>query len=557
MAGFSLGAVVGSLASLGQAHGYAVSADVTSIAQAYNLWTADPQAALVARRRVTNYLGLRIEDISLGPRLRLDEPLARNELAVAIELRVDSDFGDYLCSVGRVTASSPLSCLDRTAGGVRTDPELGNHRPELLFAYVEGRRLGGWLTLRLGRQLTWDLLDLRGLDGLQISAQTPFHVAIDAWGGLSQSGGLPIDPSLYVLDGTSRSPDRRPDDPRQQSLSLQPTFGFSARLTGLRDLQVRLSYRHTWSPTAGRQAAGCPLGQSCAPAWGSLEDRLAASAHGRLLDGRLQGWGAIRYDLLSGRLDEAQASLRTVLAGDASAMARGQHTLNLDYRYDVPTWDGDSIWNVFASDPYHHAGLRYAGRRTLSAPSMIRLRTARSELSWSIGGYGRMFVDIARATDAADAVASPTVRPSAGGDASLQYRRGSSHLRIDGFYGGGYGGTQAGGDLAGRWALFRDNVSLESRVLYTYYADELRESSRSHGVALQAGVRWAFIRGALLHVFIEDSIDRYSSSQVRLLASLDLSMLLGPHGGPQSVAGLLPAGFGEAPRALPTPGLLN
>lgn len=538
-----------------------MSTDLTSIAQAYDLGTADAQAAQVARRRVTNYLGLRIEDIALGRRLRNDELLSQNELAAVIELRIDSDFGDYLCSIGRLTASSALTCLDRAAGGVRTDPELGNHRPELLFAYIEGRRLGGWLTLRLGRQLTWDLLDLRGLDGLQISAQTPLYLAIDAWGGLSQNGGLAIDPSLYVLDGTSRRPalsaTRAFDDRGQQWLAPQPTLGVSARLTGVPDLQVRISYRHTFSPTAQTQAAGCAPGQGCAPAWGSIEDRLAGSAHGRLLDGRLQGFAALRYDLLSGRLDEAQASLRGVLAGSAAATGRGQHTLSADYRYDVPTWDGDSIWNVFASDPYHHAGLRYHGRRALSTSARASSRAVRSELTWTLGGYSRLFFDTARATaPLAEAVSVQSLHPAAGGDASLLYRRGSSHLRLDGFYGGGYGGTQAGGDVAGRWALLRDTVSIESRVLYTYYADELRDSSRSHGLALQLGVRWAFIRGALLHVFVEDSVDRYSSSQVRLLASLDLSALLGPHGGPQSVTGLLPAGFGAAPSAQPLPGLL-
>ena len=410
---------------------------------------------------------------------------------------------------------------------------------------------GGWLTLRLGRQLTWDLLDLRGLDGLQISAQTPFHVAIDAWGGLSQNGGLPIDPSLYVLDGTSRSPDRRPDDPRQQSLSPQPTVGFSARLTGLRDLQVRLSYRHTWSPTADRQAAGCPLGQSCAPAWGSLEPHCGKRPWSPAQRAPA-GWGAIRYDLLSGRLDEAQASLRTVLAGDASAMARGQHSLNLDYRFmtcrpGMATRSGTS--SPATLSPRRAALCRAADPEH---PPMIRSRTRAA----SCPGRSGVWPDVrrsARTADAADAVASPNVRPSAGAMPRCSTDVAAAICGSMDFTAAATAARRLGRHRRPLGAVPRQRLARESRP-YTYYADELRESSRSHGVALQAGVRWAFIRGALLHVFIEDSIDRYSSSQVRLLASLDLSMLLGPHGGPQSVAGLLPAGFGEAPRALPTPG---
>lgn len=558
LAGWLLG--LGWLAASGQASAYSVEAEVTSLAQGYSLYTADALSTTVARRRVTNYLGLRIDDIALGPRPRLDEPLQRNELAAAIELRVDADFGDYLCSIGRVTQSSALSCLDRSQGGVRTDPELANYRPELLFAYVEGRRLGGWLTLRLGRQLTWDLLDLRGLDGAQVSLQTPLHLRIDAWGGLSQNGALSIDPSLYVLDGTSRSPRRSPDDPMQQSRALQPTFGLSASLTGLRDLQARLSYRRTWSPTADLALPGCPAGSGCAPTWGRIEDRIAGSVHGRALDGRLQAWTALRYDLLSGRVDDAQASLRAAVAGSQVAgdgeTMRAAHALQADYRYSVPTWDGDSIWNVFGADPYHHGQLRYDGRRGLR--SLGRRARHSSELAWSARGWGRVFVDLARpAAGASDPTgAEQTLQAAGGGDLSLLYRRASSHLRLDGFIDAGYGGTRGGGDVAGRWALLYDVISLEGRVLYTYWADGLRDTNRSHGVALQAGVRWAFMRGALIHVLIEDSIDRFYSSQVRLLATLDLSYALGPHGGARSPAGFLPAGFGDAPRALPLPGLL-
>ncbi len=552
----------------GTAQAYSVEAEVTSLLQGYSLSTADALSASVSRRRVTNYLGLRIDDISLGPRSRVDEPLLRNELAAAIELRIDADFGDYLCSIGRVTLSSALTCLERGSGGVRTDPELANYRPELLFAYVEGRRLFGWLTLRLGRQLTWDLLDLRGLDGAQVSLHTPLHLRIDAWGGLSQNGALSIDPSLYVLDGTSRSPTRSPDDPRQQYRALQPTVGVSASVVGLRDLQARLSYRRTWSETADAVLPGCPQGQRCAPAWGQLEDRIAGTLHGRILDGKLQAWTALRYDLLSARVDDAQASLRaafTVVPSASSPAPVGtpesvatRHALSADYRYSVPTWDGDAIWNVFGADPYHHAQLRYDGGRALRPRQGHSLTRRQREIVWSVRGWGRIWLDRARPESGTldPNPADLTSQLAYGGDASLLLRWASSHIRVDGFFDDGFGGLRGGGDVAGRWALYYDTVSLEGRALYTYWADRMHENNHSHGVALQAGVRWAFIRGALIHILIEDSIDRFSSSQVRLLATLDLSYALGPQSGARSTAGFLPAGFGDAPMASPLPGLL-
>ena len=61
------------------------------------------------------------------------------------------------------------------------------------------------MDLRLGRQIQWDLFDLRGIDGLWVQARTPIYVAAEVFGGLSQNGTLPIDSPLYALDGTSRS----------------------------------------------------------------------------------------------------------------------------------------------------------------------------------------------------------------------------------------------------------------------------------------------------------------------------------------------------------------
>lgn len=529
--------------------GYAVEADATVIGQGYSLRTADVLPSTVNRRRLTTYLGLRVEDIALGGRASDLQPPARNELAMVVELRVDADFGDYLCSIGRVSMTGALGCLDSSRGGSRTDPELSNYRPELMQAYVEGRRLWGWVNVRLGRQLTWDLLDLRGLDGVWLSAQTPLYFAVDAWGGLSQNGALPIDPAGYVLDGTSRSVDRLPTDVRQQSTALQPTIGLTARLTGVRDVQARISYRRTQSTTMDLLPAGCAqttAATPCAPSWGTIEDRLAGSTHVRLLQGRVQIWGALRYDLLSGRMDDAQAMLRAALDG------RSQHILTSEYRYSVPTWDGDSIWNVFSTDPYHHGQLGYDGRKRLGSGSPPRAPLI-NELSWSLRGHARLFVDTPGSAGAAGGGASAW---SGGADAALRYRRSTSSLRVFGFVDLGYGGLRGGAEAAGRLMVYRDIFAFEGRVLYTYWADDLRPENRSHGVGLQAGARWAFMRGALIHVFVEDSVDRFYSSQLRLMANLDLSLLLGPHAGVRSPAGLLAAGFGEHPAPTPQPGLL-
>lgn len=520
------------LLDAGPASAYTVEADATVVGQGYSLRTSDAGGGVsVDRRRLTTYLGLYLG--GLGRRDSDLRPAVRDQFSMTIQMRVDADFGDYLCNIGRVASGSPLGCVDsRTPGAVRTDPELQNYRPELLLAYIEGQNLGGWVDVRLGRQVMYDLLDFRGLDGAWLSVRTPVHLAIEAWGGLSQNGSLPIDPPLYVMDGTSRSTRLDPDDRAQQALALQPTVGASLRTSGLRDFQGRLSYRRTFSATADLAAPGCAAGgtSNCAPSMGTIEERLSYTMHGRLLDGRLQGWGGLRYDFLSGRFDNGEVGLR-------GSPAKG-HFLGLEYRYSAPTWDGDSIFNVFATEPYHQIDARYDGRTATGLGGS-------SELSWYGRAHSRLFQ-----------TGLGEVSPALGGDAGLRYRRQHGLLRIDGFFDGGYGGLRAGGDLSGRLLLLRNTVGLEGRVMYIYWADDARESSRSHGVSIQGGVRWAFMKGALLHILAEDNIDRFYSSQLRLMAMLDLSLLLGPHGGRRAPAGLLNAGYGEFPSPGTLPGVL-
>jgi hypothetical protein len=89
-------------------------------------------------------------------------------------------------------------------------------------------------------------------------------------------------------------------------------------------------------------------------------------------------------------------------------------------------------------------------------------------------------------------------------------------------------------------------------MYYLYWADDERESSRSHGVSMQGGLRWSIPRGVLLHLLVEDNVDRFYNSQLRLMATVDLSFALGPRGGGRPPAGLLGAGFGS----FPAPGIM-
>ncbi len=526
-----------------------VQVDSQIVGQLYELRTADAGSSdlrLVDRRRLTTYLGLQIT--GLGPKDDDGLPGWRNQFSVQFQMRFDADFGDYLCAFGRSTYGGALGCLGREKGGKSLSPELSNYKPEILQGYVEGQSLGGWVDLRLGRQIQWDLFDLRSFDGLWIQARTPIYLAAEVFGGLSQNGSLLIDSPIYALDGTSRSVNPSVSDDEQQLDAYQPTVGFSVRSYGLRDVQTRLSYRRTFSPTKNLSPAGCQSGvgqpeQACAPGFGTIEERLAYSLHGRLLQGRLQGYGGFRYDFVSGKLDDGHAGLR-------GAPQTG-HLLLVEYRYVAPTFDGDSIWNVFSSQPYHDVRFAYDGRLR------NRLDDAGNRRFGDVSLYASAFARMFQSTEHTALRGVGPLTASLGGSAGIRWQRDHGQLRLDAYGDGGYGGLRAGSDLSGRVQVLRNRLGFEGRLLYMYFADDMKTDNRSHMLGMQLGARWAIVSGLLLHVLAENNIDRYYNSQLRLLAMLDLSYLLGPNGGGIPPAGLLQMGQGSFPALGPQAGVLR
>ncbi|HRI54901.1 MAG TPA: hypothetical protein PLW65_32410, partial [Pseudomonadota bacterium] len=152
---------------------------------------------------------------------------------------------------------------------------------------------------------------------------------------------------------------------------------------------------------------------------------------------------------------------------------------------------------------------------------------------------------------------SEALAPSFGGSLGARLTRRLGTLRLEAYADGGYGGLRAGADLSGRLLLVRNTLGLEGRAMYLYWADDQRESNRTHSVSLQAGVRYALVRGVLIHLLAEDNVDRFYTTQLRVMAMLDLSYYLGPGGGPSPPPGLLAMGLGGFPAPGALPGLLQ
>jgi hypothetical protein len=458
-----------------RARAYDFEVDAQTIGQAYQLRAADD--ALVNRRRIDQYLGLHI--FNLGPHDDLGRPLPRNQIYLTASMRFDADMGDYP-SLTELTGRTP-------------ERELFTEKLDLLYAYLGGHDLFGFVDFELGRQILVDLYDWTSFDGLHVQARTRFHVAAEVWGGLNVSGAGILDSPVYRVDGTALGGNELGSLGARQEDQLQPTFGVAARTLGLRYLSARVSYERTMSPTGGPRAPG-------EPAWGVIDEHVGLTARGNLLDGKVVPWFAFRYNLLVGRLDEVYAGARAQL---------GRHDISAEYVLAAPTFDGDSIWNIFASQAFDDIRVSYD-------VSFWRIRAYAQ-------AFTRLFFD--------DNGTSASAGGSLGGRMALG-RRG--WVRLDGYYENGYGGLRAGVDLAGRVKLWGDDLGIragsvfaEGRLSYASFRDDARPEDHADSFGVQAGVRWTPLDGISVHGLIEENVNRIYTSQLRVLALLDLSFWVG------------------------------
>jgi hypothetical protein len=268
---------------------------------------------------------------------------------------------------------------------------------------------------------------------------------------------------------------------------LRPLVG--AAVAGGRDggpLFARLAYRRVWSATAD-QLPGEPDS-------GVNDEKLSLTAFAAWHD-RIQAAGGVRLNLLLGEFDDEQilVKLRTFR----------RQWLTLEHVYLAPTFDGDSIWNVFASGAYRD--LR--GSYELALGPEVRAYAR---------GFARFF----------------TASGHAGG-ASLgaTWRRGRGLLRADGYWEDGFGGLKLGVDGSARLAL-RRTFELEGRLTgYHWHADQSSDTARATddaGVVFgaQAGGRWLLGQGVRLHTLVEDNAGSYYFSQFRVLAVVEVDASL-------------------------------
>ena len=496
---------------------------------------------ILSARVFTQTLSLNIWDIGRirDHRLRKQKLYRGPSIYLTSYLRIQHDFGAW--------STGSLVDGNRVYDAVDLVPELEARllNLEVLFAYLAIDDLAdGMLHLRVGRQLEVGTLDWWSMDGVTLRVTPRAPVAVEGFVGLRVRDHSPAGSSTFEPDGTGSaecaeyvegpmpgSGSWRPIDrglsaeqdpfasdyqfcPQRQQ--LMPTFGGAIELARMANVWARVSYRRSQSPTPGLigpidrfpypDTGLYPNENGQTPGWGVNEERLSATvrSHHRFAKGRGQitPYAAIRYNALLGLVDEQHTGVR---------VRHGAHLVEPEYFYSFPSFDGDSIFNVFSTQAYHDLRLTYG------------LRPERNAFSGYARIWGRRFQTEDPVPDDPDTEAP--------GDLAGGLQVGVSHrlpqraiTRLDLFVDGGYGGSRIGGHLATSWRA-RYNLDLRGRLSLVDFDEDLRADLNGISVGLMAGASYRINDGITAHVTAEHTSNRIDRNRFRIMGMLDLALI--------------------------------
>lgn len=457
-----------------------VRAVARTLGEGYMVQVPGNDGALVSRRRLVQYVSLGVYEL-LPPRAADEKRRAweDGQLRIVTSMRLRHDFGSY----NRETE-------DLTGRLVRT---IDGRQIDVMFAYLEGDNLGGRVDFRLGRQFEMSGLDWYAFDGGWARVRIPAHLALEAFGGLQVDGTALFGLPTFELDGTSATAADR---------SFSPMAGAGVSLWGLKWFDARLAYRRTFTP-AGINRSIVDDDGALGLRSGIDQEVVSATFAGRFSDGRLSPYGALRFNVGTGRLDDVAAGLQL-------AFTPG-HVLRALYIRTIPAFDLDSIFNVFSATPFEDARLVFE---------------AKPGARWTLAARGQLRFFRDEVTAALATAPTRALRVGAGGGASASYRGRRFSARADGFGIGGEGGVRAGGSLDTRTMVWWDRLGLDARVYGVHYRDEVTAARRGYSLALQLGINAQLWKGIHLTLLGEEMFTTFFAQAFRVMGALTMDWSL-------------------------------
>lgn len=295
----------------------------------------------ISRRRLVQYVGLSWQDI-LAPKdkqSRRRDP-EDGQLGVVTQLRLEHAFGDF---------RSAASGRARTLLNLREGRQL-----DLLYAYLEGRKIARVLDFRIGRQLDPAQLDFFALDGLSLSVSPPGvarrYLKLTLWGGAQVRSDSPLGWANIAFEAPDEFLDPR-TQPKERgyllgaAVSTRPRSWISARAG------VRRAFR-SMSQVDPNQVLIDPDPQLPAFSSGVEQSLTFAQLSVRSPNRRVFFNAAASYDLIMRELSLADLAL--------SAQPAPKHRLRLSWLRTTPILDLDSIFAIFDRGAFQEWRLRHA-----------------------------------------------------------------------------------------------------------------------------------------------------------------------------------------------------
>jgi hypothetical protein len=272
-------------------------------------------------------------------------------------------------------------------------------------------------------------------------------------------------------------------------------IGAAFSTSDTRTMDARFAYRRTWTPEAAAQRA---IGDDALAAGPGVDQEFVTGTVAlRLARERVFPSAAFRYNLGTGRVDDVSGALSWAITP--------LHMLRASYVRTIPLFDLDSVFNVFAIEPFEDARV---------------LWEVRPNERWAVSARAQARFFRNRTTGELDQEPDQRLRVGAGGGAAASYRVRRFAARLDAFGLGGEGGARAGASLDSRTHLVWDRLAFDARTYFVWYRDDVDADRRGYSLAVQAGGNLRLAHGIYLDVVGEELVTPYLAPAFRLLGIL-------------------------------------
>ena len=494
-----------------------------SAAQAYDVRSPTGQTVL-ERTRFTSTLGVNLYDL-LG-----EDAVSRGgpELDFRARVRYDADAGINGGETDSSNYSGFIPGLSDNTGLV-----------DVMYAYLEGRRfLHGVLGFKLGRQYMVDSLGWWSFDGAEVKATLPYYFAVEGYGGLEVRGGLPLSTPRFEAGGSGAAIARASTLRFTRSSSRPTSRPPSAppwSASGVTWIHSRLTYRRVYDtgsvgllefPNANLPPSGVVPGTNTTYGQYSAT-RISTDRIGYSVEADFKKWGGVKaglaYDLYDVKFSQ--------IFGSFDVFATKRVTLSVDYDYFAPSYDADSIWNMFASEPINDVSARASyvkGHLSVSAGANVRVYTVDTSnpVPGSVNTTGSSsFGTSSPNLMTGNAGAYPTNgHPfDEGGNLAARYKWGEGSLGLRAAADFGDAGDRVGGDVTAQRVL-ETRYLLQGRVGVWQWDDKLRPDRDATNFGYMLGVGYRFAPRCQTMFEWQHDINRLVGERFRALLTLSVAV---------------------------------